>query len=209
MKTIYSRIGKRFFDMAIVVPALVILSPLLFCIAVLVRMQLGSPVFFRQVRPGLRGRTFTIYKFRTMTDERDAQGNLLPDEMRMTRFGNFLRVASIDELPALFNVLRGDMSLVGPRPLLVEYLSLYSAFQHRRHEVLPGVTGMAQVMGRNELSWDEKFRLDVWYVDHQSFSLDLKILSLTAWKVLKREGINQPGKATMGKFKGNTKPQKN
>jgi len=205
----YQKYGKRIFDISLALPLLIAISPILACIALLVRTKLGSPVLFKQVRPGLDGRPFTICKFRTMTDNRDAEGNLLPDEKRLTRFGQLLRATSMDELPELFNVAKGDMSLVGPRPLLMEYIPFYNTFQFRRHESLPGVTGWAQVMGRNELGWDEKFRLDVWYVDHQSFSLDLKILSLTFWKVLKREGINQPGKATMGKFKGNTKPQNN
>jgi len=202
MKTIYSRIGKRFFDMAIVVPALVILSPLLFCIAVLVRMQLGSPVLFRQVRPGLRGQPFTICKFRTMTEERDAQGRLLPDKERLTRFGRILRAASIDELPELFNVFKGNMSLVGPRPLRMEYLPLYSSEQARRHEVRPGITGWAQVNGRNATDWPMRLFQDVWYVDNHNFRLDMKILVLTVLKVFRREGISAEGHATMPPFKG-------
>jgi len=171
-------------------------------VAVLVQFFSGSPVFFRQRRPGLHGEPFTICKFRTMTDVRDAQGNLLPDEQRLTPFGRFLRCTSLDELPELFNVLKGDMSLVGPRPLLMRYLDRYTPEQMRRHEVRPGITGWAQVNGRNALTWEQKFALDVWYVDHQSLWLDLKIIVLTVWKILKREGISQPGQATMEEFMG-------
>jgi lipopolysaccharide/colanic/teichoic acid biosynthesis glycosyltransferase len=156
------------------------------------------------VRPGHFGRPFKIYKFRTMTDERDAQGNLLPDAERLTRLGRFLRSTSLDELPELFNILRGEMSIVGPRPLLMQYLDRYSPEQARRHDVLPGVTGWAQINGRNALTWEDKFKLDVWYVDHWSFWLDIKILFLTAWKVIRREGISQPGHATAEKFTGNS-----
>lgn len=198
----YSRRGKRLFDLALTLPGLVVLSPLLAFIALMVRAKLGSPVLFRQVRPGLGGRPFTIYKFRTMTDARGSDGKLLPDGERLTRFGRFLRSASLDELPELFNVLKGDMSLVGPRPLLMEYLDRYTPEQARRHEVKPGITGWAQVNGRNALSWEEKFKLDVWYVDNWSFRLDLKIIAMTFWKILKREGINQPGQATMEEFYG-------
>ena len=166
-------------------------------------MDMGRPIIFTQQRPGLSGKPFTIYKFRTMNDERDAQGNLLPDEQRLTRFGKFLRKTSLDELPELFNVLKGDMSLVGPRPLLMEYLPLYSAEQARRHEVKPGITGWAQINGRNTLAWEDKFNLDVWYVDHLSFWLDVKILFITLLKVFKREGISQDGQATVEKFRGN------
>ena len=199
---IYSRRGKRLFDLALTIPGLVVLSPLLAFIALMVRAKLGSPVLFRQVRPGLGGRPFTIYKFRTMTDARGSDGKLLPDGERLTRFGRFLRSASLDELPELFNVLKGGMSLVGPRPLLMEYLDRYTPEQARRHEVKPGITGQAQVNGRNALSWEEKFKLDVWYVDNWSFRLDLKIIAMTFWKILKREGINQPGQATMEEFYG-------
>ena len=203
-KTFYSEYGKRLFDLALALPALIVLLPVLAGIALLVRVKLGSPVLFRQERPGLGGQPFTIFKFRTMTDVRGADGDLLPDGERLTRFGKFLRAASIDELPELWNVIRGDMSLVGPRPLLMEYLPLYNDFQYRRHEVRPGVTGWAQVMGRNALSWDEKFDMDVWYIDHQSFWLDLKIVGVTVLKTIKREGISQPGQATMEKFTGNS-----
>jgi sugar transferase EpsL len=181
---------------------LCLIWPLGALLALLVRVRLGSPVLFTQTRPGLNGRPFVMYKFRTMTDARDAAGNLLPDEQRMTPFGKFLRSSSLDELPELINVLRGDMNLVGPRPLLMEYLPLYSPEQARRHEVRPGITGWAQVNGRNAIGWDEKFRLDVWYVEHRSFRLDLRILWLTVAKVFKREGISQDGQATMEPFMG-------
>jgi sugar transferase EpsL len=193
---------KRLLDLALTLPALLLLSPLLGLLVLLVRLILGAPVLFRQQRPGLGGVPFTIYKFRTMTGARDAAGNLRPDAERMTRFGRFLRRTSLDELPELFNVLKGEMSLVGPRPLLVQYLDRYTPEQARRHEVKPGLTGWAQVNGRNALTWEEKFALDVWYVDHQSLWLDIRILALTAWKVLSREGINQPGQATMKEFMG-------
>lgn len=193
---------KRAFDFVAAVVALVIFGAPMLLIAWQIRRKLGSPVLFRQIRPGFRGRPFEIVKFRTMRDALDAHGKLLPDAERMTLFGNFLRSASLDELPELWNVLKGDMSLVGPRPLLMEYLPLYSPEQARRHEVRPGVTGWAQINGRNALSWDEKFRLDVWYVDHQSFWLDLKILLLTVRKVFVREGISAVGEATMPRFTG-------
>ncbi len=195
--------SKRIFDLAAALTLLVLLSPLLLLLALLVWMFHGWPVFFRQERPGYRGRPFALYKFRSMTNARDAQGSLLPDEQRLTRFGRFLRSFSLDELPELFNVLRGEMSLVGPRPLLMRYLERYSPEQMRRHDVLPGITGWAQVNGRNALTWQEKFRLDVWYVDHWSFGLDLKILALTVWKVLKREGIDQTGRISAEEFMGN------
>lgn len=194
--------AKRIFDILVAALVLVLTAPLALIIALLVRWRLGSPVLLRQPRPGLHGRPFTLYKFRSMTDARDASGNLLPDEQRLTRFGRFLRASSLDELPELWNVLRGEMSLVGPRPLLMEYLPLYTAEQSRRHEVLPGVTGWAQVNGRNTLSWKENFALDVWYVDNRSFRLDMKILALTFWKVVRREGISQQGHATREKFDG-------
>jgi len=201
---------KRTFDLIASLLALVLLSPLLALIALLVRLKLGSPILFRQQRPGLHGKPFTLLKFRTMTDARDARGNLLPDAERLTPFGRFLRSASLDELPALFNVLKGDMSLVGPRPLLMQYLDRYTPEQMRRHEVKPGITGWAQacpergrrVNGRNALTWEQKFALDVWYVDNRSLWLDVKIIALTAWKILKREGISQPGQATMEEFMG-------
>jgi sugar transferase EpsL len=198
----YYRLGKRLFDLAITIPVLIILSPVLALVALLVCIKLGPSVFFRQQRPGLHGKPFTIYKFRTMSDARDAQGNLLPDEQRLTPFGRFLRSTSLDELPELFNVLKGDMSLVGPRPLLMQYLGRYTPEQMRRHEVKPGITGWAQVNGRNALTWEQKFALDVWYVDHWSLRLDSKIILLTIWKTLTREGISQPGHATMEEFMG-------
>jgi len=193
---------KRLFDLAITIPGLILTSPLLVVLALLTWAAHGCPVLFRQTRPGYGGQPFGIYKFRTMTDTRDAQGNLLSDTVRLTRIGRFMRSTSLDELPELLNILRGEMSLVGPRPLLMQYLKLYTPEQARRHQVLPGMTGWAQVNGRNALDWDEKFRLDVWYVDHWSIGLDIKILFLTVWKVLGREGINQPGHATAEEFTG-------
>jgi lipopolysaccharide/colanic/teichoic acid biosynthesis glycosyltransferase len=193
---------KRGFDLVASALGALLLSPLLGGIALAVKLDSPGPVLFRQKRPGLHGRPFTLYKFRTMTDERDAQGNLLPDAERLTSFGRFLRSTSLDELPELFNVLKGEMSLVGPRPLLMRYLDRYTPEQMRRHEVKPGITGWAQVNGRNAITWEQKFALDVWYVDNQSLWLDLKIIALTAWKILKREGINQPGRATVEYFQG-------
>ena len=189
-------------DLVLSFLGLVILSPVLLLIGLLVRLRLGSPVLFRQVRPGLHGEPFFTYKFRTMTDERDADGKLFPDKQRLTRFGKFLRSTSLDELPELMNVLKGEMSLVGPRPLLMEYLPLYSPEQARRHMVRPGITGWAQVNGRNAIEWEDKFRLDVWYVENRSFRLDLKILWMTLIKVFRREGISRDGHATMPFFKG-------
>ena len=194
--------GKRLFDLIVSVLLLAVLALPLLILALIVRLRLGSPVLFTQQRPGLDGEPFRIYKFRTMTDDRDAAGNLLPDGERLVGFGRFLRAASLDELPELLNVVRGEMSLVGPRPLLMEYLPLYSPLQARRHEVLPGMTGWAQIHGRNALSWEDKFRLDVWYVDNRSLWLDLKILWLTAKAVIRREGISQQGHPTMEKFRG-------
>lgn len=193
---------KRLFDLTLSCGALLVLGLPLLVLIWMVRRKLGSPVFFRQTRPGLRGEPFVMVKFRTMTDARGADGALLPDAERLTAFGRFLRATSLDELPELWNVVKGDMSLVGPRPLLMEYLPLYSPEQARRHEVRPGVTGWAQVNGRNALSWDEKFALDVWYVDHRSLWLDIRILWLTVRKVLVREGISAAGDATMPKFTG-------
>jgi len=198
----HSPVVKRLFDVAVSLTALVVLSPLLLLLAIWIRITMGAPVLFRQTRPGLHGKPFTMYKFRTMTDAVDEYGNLLPDEERLTALGRFLRSTSLDELPELINVLKGDMSLVGPRPLLMKYLNRYTPEQFRRHEVKPGITGWAQVNGRNALTWEEKFELDVWYVDHWNFLLDLKILALTLWKVIMREGINHPGQATMEEFKG-------
>lgn len=193
---------KRLFDFLAALAGILLLSPALLVLTVLVQIKLGSPVFFKQQRPGLNGRIFTIYKFRTMTDQRNETGKLLADENRLPPFGKFLRSTSLDELPELINVLKGDMSLVGPRPLLVQYLPLYSTFQARRHEVRPGITGWAQVNGRNTISWEEKFALDVWYVDNASFTLDLKILWMTVLKIIKKEGISQEGQATMSQFLG-------
>jgi lipopolysaccharide/colanic/teichoic acid biosynthesis glycosyltransferase len=198
----YRRWGKRILDLFLSLFGLVVLSPFLIFIFILVHLRLGSPVLFRQVRPGFGGRPFTLFKFRTMRDLRDPEGNLLPDEARLPGFGRFLRRMSLDELPELFTVLKGDMSLVGPRPLLPQYLDRYTPEQARRHEAKPGLTGWAQVHGRNAINWEEKFALDVWYVDNRSFWLDLKILAMTAWKVLRREGISAEGEATMPEFMG-------
>jgi lipopolysaccharide/colanic/teichoic acid biosynthesis glycosyltransferase len=189
-------------DLLFTIPGLVLISPLLLVLGVAVLLRHGRPIFFRQTRPGLHGEPFKLYKFRTMTDVRDLQGRLLPDEQRLTRLGRFLRSLSLDELPELINVLRGEMSLVGPRPLLMQYLERYTLEQARRHEVLPGITGWAQVHGRNVIEWERKFRLDVWYVDHWSLWLDVRILFMTLWKVLRREGISQPGHATAEEFMG-------
>ena len=194
---------KRLFDITAALAALLLLALPLALLTWQVRRKLGSPAFFRQVRPGMHGKPFKMVKFRSMTSERGPDGELLPDAVRLTPFGRFLRSTSLDELPELWNVLKGDMSLVGPRPLLMEYLPLYTPEQARRHAVRPGITGWAQVNGRNALSWEEKFALDVWYVDHQSLALDIRILWLTARKVLAREGISAAGEATMGKFTGN------
>ncbi|HPL96616.1 MAG TPA: sugar transferase [Smithellaceae bacterium] len=196
---------KRFTDILAGGVALVVLSPMMIFLAAAIRWKLGTPVLFRQQRPGLNGRPFWLLKFRTMTDACDAGGKLLPDAARLTAFGRFLRAASLDELPELFNVLKGDMSLVGPRPLLMQYLDRYTPEQARRHEVRPGITGWAQVNGRNAITWEEKFKLDVWYVDNWSLWLDVKIIAMTIWKILKREGISQPGQATMQEFMGNLK----
>lgn len=199
---------KRLFDLLLSFGLLLALALPLLLLWALVRRKLGSPVLFRQVRPGLHGRPFMMVKFRTMTDERGADGELLPDARRLTSFGRFLRATSLDELPELWNVLRGEMSLVGPRPLLMEYLPLYSPEQARRHEVRPGITGWAQVNGRNALSWEERFKLDIWYVDHRSLWLDLRILWLTVRKVLVREGISEQGEATMSRYTGDVAGRK-
>lgn len=193
---------KRLLDVTGAATALLLLSPVVLTVAYLVRTRLGSPVLFVQVRPGLQGKPFRMYKFRTMTDARDADGHLLPDAVRLTAFGKWLRASSLDELPELINVLRGEMSLVGPRPLLMDYLPLYSPEQARRHEARPGITGWAQINGRNAISWEQKFALDVWYVDHQSVWLDIRVLALTVWRVLRREGISAAGEATMPRFTG-------
>ena len=196
----YSRLVKSILDRLVGAIALLLLSPLLLIIAIAIYTRMGSPIFFNPVRPGKNGCIFTLYKFRTMSDERDADGNLLPDEQRLTALGQFLRKTSLDELPQLWNVLKGDMSFVGPRPLLVEYLDRYTPEQARRHEVEPGITGWVQINGRNAISWEEKFQLDIWYVEHWNLWLDLKILGLTLIKVLKREGINAEGYVTIPKF---------
>jgi len=194
--------AKRLLDIIFSLLLILILSPVLLVLSVLVKVKLGSPVLFRQERPGLHGKIFVMYKFRSMTDSKDENGNLLPDSERLTDFGKLLRQTSLDELPELFNILKGDMSFVGPRPLLVRYLDRYTPEQARRHEVKPGLTGWAQVNGRNAISWEEKFKLDVWYVDHWTLWLDFKILLMTVVKVLKREGISSEGEATMGEFLG-------
>tara|TARA_R110001599_G_scaffold262231_1_gene462701 strand:+ start:16868 stop:17476 length:609 start_codon:yes stop_codon:yes gene_type:complete len=193
---------KRLFDIVVATFGLLLLAPIMLITAWQIKRKLGSPIFFRQTRPGLYGNSFEMVKFRTMKDAMDAQGNSLPDSARMTPFGQFLRSSSLDELPELWNVLKGEMSLVGPRPLLMDYLPLYSKEQYRRHDVRPGVTGWAQVNGRNAISWEEKFKLDVWYVDNRSFWLDLKILFLTVKKVLVRDGISGEGEVTMFRFTG-------
>lgn len=193
---------KRLFDLSISLILLIILLPLMVVVAVLIRAKLGSPVLFKQERPGLNGVPFYLYKFRTMNDKKGADGQLLSDALRLTPFGKKLRQLSLDELPQLLNVLKGELSLVGPRPLLMEYLPLYTPEQARRHEVKPGITGWAQINGRNAITWEHKFALDVWYVDNRSFLLDLKILFLTVAKVIKREGVSQAGHATTEKFRG-------
>jgi lipopolysaccharide/colanic/teichoic acid biosynthesis glycosyltransferase len=193
---------KRFLDLILTIPGLLIISPLLFLIAIVVRIQMGPPAIFKQTRPGHKGKLFLVYKFRTMTDDRDEAGGLLPDAARITRLGRLLRSFSLDELPELFNVLRGEMSLVGPRPLLTQYLDRYTPEQARRHDVLPGITGWAQVNGRNTLTWEDKFHFDVWYVENWSLRLDIKILLRTMWIVITREGISQPGFPTAEEFFG-------
>jgi len=194
---------KRWLDLFLALFGLLFLMPVFLGVALLIRLNMGSPVLFRQHRPGLHGQVFPMFKFRTMKNAVNEQGDLLPDAERLTRLGLFLRKYSLDELPELFNVLRGEMSLVGPRPLLVDYLPLYSPEQARRHDVKPGLTGWAQINGRNTLRWEDKFKCDVWYVDHQSIWLDFKIIFLTLFKVLKKEGVSQEGHVTMEKFRGN------
>lgn len=191
---------KTIFDGFVSLIAICVLSPVLVIVAVMIRFKLGDPIFFRQIRPGHHGKPFTLIKFRTMKDARDNNGRLLPDAERLTHFGKFLRSTSLDELPELFNIVRGDMALVGPRPLLIQYLDRYTKRQARRHDVRPGLTGWAQINGRNELSWEEKFELDLWYIDHQSFGLDLKILLLTIGKVIQRKGIRPEGATTVEEF---------
>jgi lipopolysaccharide/colanic/teichoic acid biosynthesis glycosyltransferase len=197
-----SRAIKYLCDRIIAAIALIVFSPVLIATGIAIYFRMGSPVVFTQARPGKNSRIFQFYKFRTMTDERDSSGNLLPDEKRLTSFGQFLRKTSLDELPQLWNVLKGDMSFVGPRPLIVKYLERYTPEQARRHDVLPGITGLAQVKGRNAISWEDKFKLDVWYVDNWSVWLDLKILLMTVLKVVQQDGINQEGYATSEEFKG-------
>lgn len=203
LRKIYVRYAKHWLDLNLCIFGLILLSPFLTLIALAIKIAIGTPILFRQQRPGLHGKPFTIYKFRTMNDARDAHGILLSDAVRLTRLGRFMRTTSLDELPELFNVLKGEMSLVGPRPLLMQYLERYTPEQMRRHEVKPGITGWAQVNGRNAITWEQKFELDVWYVDHVSFGLDIKIIALTLWKILTREGISQPGQATVQEFRGN------
>ena len=194
--------SKRLFDLTFALIAILILSPIILATAILVRIFLGKPILFKQQRPGYKGRPFFIYKFRSMTNRLTPDGSQLPDAERLTRFGRLLRSLSLDELPELFNIVRGEMSFVGPRPLLMEYLPLYSPKQAHRHDVIPGLTGWAQVNGRNTIDWPTKFSMDTWYVDHWSFALDIKIILLTAWKAISREGINQEGQATIEYFKG-------
>jgi lipopolysaccharide/colanic/teichoic acid biosynthesis glycosyltransferase len=194
--------AKRSLDLAVALVGLAVLSPLILVIALAIRLTIGTPVYFRQVRPGRESRPFTLLKFRTMNSSTDVRGELLPDAQRLTRFGTILRRSSLDELPQLWNVLVGDMSLVGPRPLMMQYLGRYTPEQARRHEVPPGITGWAQINGRNSVTWEERFRLDVWYVDNRSFLLDLRILALTTWRVLKREGISPRGHSFMPEFMG-------
>jgi sugar transferase EpsL len=196
-------VSKRIFDLVLVLPGSLVMSPFFLIISLLVWLNTGTPIIFKQQRPGYRGKPFWIYKFRTMTETRATDGSLLPDQQRLTRLGKFLRATSLDELPELYNVMRGDMSLVGHRPLLMQYLERYSPEQARRHAVLPGLTGWAQVNGRNAITWQEKFNLDVWYVDHWSLGLDVRILLRTLIKTLRQEGINQPGQATAEEFMGN------
>lgn len=203
----YKRYIKRFLDFILSLLAIVVLSPIYLVVAILVKTKLGSPVLFTQDRPGKDEKIFKMYKFRTMTDQRDEEGNLLPDDIRLTKFGKLLRSTSLDELPELFNILKGDMSIVGPRPLLVRYLPLYNEHQKHRHDVRPGFTGWAQCNGRNAISWEEKFDLDVYYVNHISFLLDLKIIFKTVKTVLFREGISSETSATMEEFRGNTNAQ--
>ena len=201
----YRQFFKRFYDVVLSGLALVLLSPVLLITAILVRIKLGSPILFKQERPGKNEKIFNLYKFRSMTDKRDENGNLLPDEVRLTKFGKTLRSTSIDELPELFNIIKGDMSIIGPRPLLVRYLPRYSEEQHHRHDVRPGLTGYAQAHGRNTVSWEEKFKMDVWYTKNVSLKTDLSILFSTVFSVLRRDGINSEGSATMEEFMGTSK----
>jgi lipopolysaccharide/colanic/teichoic acid biosynthesis glycosyltransferase len=204
LRRFYAKYGKRWFDLALTLPGVIVISPVLIIIALLVKMRMGSPVLFRQQRPGINGVPFTIYKFRTMTNERDEEGKLLPDKLRLTKLGRFLRSTSLDELPELWNVLKGDMSLVGPRPLKMEYLPLYTAKQYQRHDVRPGITGWSQITGRNELKWVQRFESDVWYVSNLSLLLDIQILLETFQKVYKKEGISpEGGDSVLQPFQGN------
>ena len=204
----YAKYIKRILDFVLSLVALIVLSPVLLIVAILVRVKLGSPIIFKQQRPGKNEKIFTLYKFRTMTDKKDENGNLLPDSERLTKFGKFLRSTSLDELPELVNILKGDMAIVGPRPLLVEYLSLYNEEQKHRHDVRPGLTGLAQVSGRNSITWKEKFNDDLEYIEKISILEDIKIIFTTIGKVFKREGISQEGNVTMEKFKGNKMEKK-
>jgi sugar transferase EpsL len=201
-RNIYQRFGKLNFDLFFASLSIAILGLPMVILAVIIRIKIGKPIFFKQERPGLYGKIYSVYKFRTMTNNKDKDGNLLPDKERLTDLGRLLRSTSLDELPEFLNVIKGDMSIVGPRPLLTEYLNRYTPEQARRHELRPGITGWAQVNGRNAISWEEKFNLDVWYVNNLSIWLDIKIIGMTIWKILKREGISQKGHATMEEFKG-------
>lgn len=198
----YRKFGKRFFDLVLVIPGLILISPMLLLVAIVAKFKIGSPVLFQQERPGIHGKIFRMIKFRSMRNDRDANGELLPDEVRLVPFGKLLRATSLDEFPELWNVIKGEMSLVGPRPLLAKYLDRYNPTQARRHEVRPGITGWAQINGRNAITWEEKFDYDVWYVDNLSFFLDVKILALTVLKVFKRSGTSAEGHATMPEFLG-------
>ena len=208
-KGLYEKYFKRPFDFTASLIAFVVLLPLLLFIAILIRLKLGSPIIFKQKRPGLNGKTFTLYKFRTMTERKDENGKLLSDKERLSGFGNFLRSTSMDELPEILNIIKGDMSIVGPRPLLIEYLKLYDEKQKKRHEVNPGLTGLAQISGRNKLSWEEKFDLDIQYLNNITFISDLKIILITFFKTIKREGINSGTSDSMELFKGSEKKHKN
>jgi lipopolysaccharide/colanic/teichoic acid biosynthesis glycosyltransferase len=199
---VYRKFGKRFFDLVLVIPGLILISPMLILVAIVAKFKIGSPVLFQQERPGIHGKIFRMIKFRSMRNDRDANGELLPDEVRLVPFGKLLRATSLDEFPELWNVIKGEMSLVGPRPLLAKYLDRYNPTQARRHEVRPGITGWAQINGRNAITWEEKFDYDVWYVDNLSFFLDVKILALTVLKVFKRSGTSAEGHATMPEFLG-------
>lgn len=196
----YAKYVKRILDFTLSLLALIVLSPIMLILYILVRIKLGNPVIFKQMRPGKNEKIFKLYKFRTMTDEKDEQGNLLPDEQRLTKFGKFLRSTSLDELPELINIIKGDMAIVGPRPLLVQYLEFYNEEQKHRHDVRPGLTGLAQVSGRNSITWEEKFKQDIEYINHLTFKNDVKIIFMTIGKVFKREGISQDGEATMERF---------